>query len=149
MACPLGSQEDPKMNVPEEIQCLFSASITTKDGAPVIEVPDREIELGELQSNTVYRVALLPSPHSDAPSQQSREPDQPSGNETPPVEEGETRRVEIEDIGDQGDGVTRVDRGYVVIVPDTKQGERVEIEINDVRQNVAFATVTERLSYYD
>jgi predicted RNA-binding protein with TRAM domain len=57
--------------------------------------------------------------------------------------------VDIEDIGDQGDGVTRVERGFVVIVPDTKQGERVTIEITDVRQNVAFADVIERMDYYE
>ncbi len=67
----------------------------------------------------------------------------------PPVEEGETREVEIEDIGEQGDGITRVERGFVVIVPDTKESERVNIEITNVRQNVAFAEVVERLSYYE
>jgi predicted RNA-binding protein with TRAM domain len=56
--------------------------------------------------------------------------------------------VEIEDIGEQGDGITRVERGFVVIVPDTEQGERVNIEITDVGENVAFAEVTERVSYY-
>jgi predicted RNA-binding protein with TRAM domain len=53
------------------------------------------------------------------------------------------------DIGDQGDGITRVERGFVVIVPDTKETERVTIEITDVRENVAFAEVVERVSYYD
>jgi predicted RNA-binding protein with TRAM domain len=57
--------------------------------------------------------------------------------------------VEIDDLGEQGDGITRVDRGYVVIVPDTEQGERVRIRISDVQRNVAFAEVVERVSYYD
>jgi predicted RNA-binding protein with TRAM domain len=34
-------------------------------------------------------------------------------------------------------------------VPDTKKSERVNIEITDVRQNVAFAEVVNRLSYYE
>jgi predicted RNA-binding protein with TRAM domain len=76
-------------------------------------------------------------------SQQQRQPPEP------PVEEGETREVEIEDLGEQGDGITRVERGFVVIVPDTKESERVNIEITDVRQNVAFAEIVERLSYYE
>ncbi len=63
--------------------------------------------------------------------------------------EGETRTVEIEDLGEQGDGLTRVERGYVIIVADTEKGERVRIEINTVRENVAFASVVERISYYD
>jgi predicted RNA-binding protein with TRAM domain len=79
-----------------------------------------------------------------------REPSAPKGGTSPgPVEEGEERTVEIEDIGEQGDGITRVERGFVVIVPDTEQGERVTVEITDVRENVAFAEVVERRSYYE
>lgn len=36
-----------------------------------------------------------------------------------------------------------------MIVPDTKQGERVQIRISDVQKSVAFAEVVERVSYYD
>jgi hypothetical protein len=35
------------------------------------------------------------------------------------------------------------------MVPDTKQSERVTIEITDVGANAAFAEVVERVSYYD
>lgn len=52
-------------------------------------------------------------------------------------------------LGDQGDGLTRVDRGFVVIVPETEIGERVRIEIDDVHETVAFGEVVERLSYYE
>jgi len=140
------------MEISEELECLFSASITEQDGSYVIDVPERELQLGDLQQGETYRVALVSSPTQSEPeeteqaktaSQQEREPPEP------PVEEGETREVEIEDIGEQGDGITRVERGYVVIVPDTKESERVTIEITDVRQNVAFAEVVERLSYYE
>lgn len=61
------------------------------------------------------------------------------------MNKGETRVVEIDDIGDQGDGLTRVERGYVVIVPDADEGERVQIEIESVKQNVAFGTVVDRI----
>ena len=67
----------------------------------------------------------------------------------PPVDEGETRVVETEGLGDQGDGFGRADRGFVVIVLDTDKGERVRVEITDVCENVAFETVVERLSYYE
>jgi len=140
------------MKISEELQCLFSASIEEQDGSYVIDVPERELQLGDLQQGETYRVALVSSPTQSEPeqneqakigSQSQREPQEP------PVEEGETREVEIEDIGEQGDGITRVERGFVVIVPDTKESERVKIEITDVRQNVAFAEVVERLSYYE
>lgn len=63
----------------------------------------------------------------------------------PPVTEGETRDVVIEDTGEQGDGITRVERGFVVIAPDTEPDEHVEIEITDVRENVAFAEIVDRI----
>jgi predicted RNA-binding protein with TRAM domain len=140
------------MEISEELECLFSASITEQDGSYVIDVPERELQLGDLQEGETYRVALVSSPtqsksegteQTETASQQERE--QPE----PPVEEGEIREVEIEDIGEQGDGITRVERGFVVIVPDTKESERVKIEVTDVRQSVAFAEVVERLSYYE
>jgi predicted RNA-binding protein with TRAM domain len=94
-------------------------------------------------------VAILPPSSAgdseESETQQKRELDP----QKPPVEEGEQRDVEIEDIGEQGDGISRVDRGFVVIVPDTEQGERVTVQITDVRENVAFAEVVERLSYYE
>ena len=61
----------------------------------------------------------------------------------PPVEEGEVREVTIETLGDQGDGIAKVERGYVVIVPGARPGDRPTVEIEQVRRNVAFATVVE------
>lgn len=68
---------------------------------------------------------------------------------SPPVAEGETRVVEIENIGDKGDGVARIDGGYVVIVSDADVGERLRVEMDQVRENVAFAEIVERLPYYE
>ncbi|MFC6906743.1 TRAM domain-containing protein [Halalkalicoccus tibetensis] len=45
----------------------------------------------------------------------------------------------METIGDQGDGIARVERGYVVIVPDTDPHEHVEIEITSVAKTVPSA----------
>jgi predicted RNA-binding protein with TRAM domain len=165
------------MEIPDQLRCLFSAQVTEEDGSYVVEVPKREVRSGEIDPGETYRVALVPSPATNDSTTRSRasddgqarsngssangdrDPDDgPSqstkggggrGRQRPPVEEGETRRVEIEDIGEQGDGITRVERGFVVIVPDTEQGERVAVEITDVRDTVAFAEVVERLSYYE
>ena len=65
----------------------------------------------------------------------------------PPVSVGDQRVVEIDEIGQQGDGLTRVEHGYVVIVPDTEVGERVRIQIRHVREMVGFADVVERYRY--
>jgi predicted RNA-binding protein with TRAM domain len=115
----------------------------------VVEVPEQEIRLGELQADETYRVAVLPSSATNETNDTEADPQPEQAPQTPPVQEGEQRTVEIEDIGDQGDGITRVERGFVVIVPDTKQSERVTIEITDVRENVAFAEIVERVSYYE
>ncbi|WP_256392977.1 TRAM domain-containing protein [Natronoarchaeum rubrum] len=141
------------MKISEQLLCLFSGNIEEQDGRYVVEIPEREIELGEVRNGENYRVALLPQTgqSNENEEQQTTTPEptrehDPSG---PPVEEGEVRDVEIEDIGEQGDGIARVERGYVVIVPDTDTGERVSVEMETVRENVAFGEVVERLSYYE
>ncbi|WP_246988896.1 TRAM domain-containing protein [Halorientalis marina] len=137
------------MDIPDQLRCLFSATLEERDGSYIVEVPKREIQRGNIGQGGTYRVAVLPSPSTtEAVDTDTRSQFEPEPQE-PPVTEGEQRTVEIEDIGDQGDGITRVERGFVVIVSDTEQGERVTIEITDVRENVAFADVVERISYYD
>jgi predicted RNA-binding protein with TRAM domain len=131
------------VEIPEDLLCLYTARIESHDGAHVIDVPDRELRNGDVESGGQYRVALLPASGSDEPT--SAEPD-PSGDREPrdpPVAEGDRRRVEIENLGDQGDGIARVERGYVVIVPETDVGDEVTIEIEDLHPNFAMATVVE------
>ena len=60
--------------------------------------------------------------------------------EKKPVEEGQTYTVTISDIGSQGDGVGKIE-GFVIIVPDTKIGETVQVRINRVSKKVAFGSV--------
>lgn len=138
------------MEIPEQLRCLISAEVEERDGSYIVEIPEQEVQIGDIGPDKVYRVALI-SATADGENETSdteAEPDQNRGQPRPPVQEGEQRNVEIEDLGEQGDGLTRVERGFVIIVPDTEMGERVTIEITDVRQNVAFAEVVERRSYY-
>ncbi|TKR27997.1 TRAM domain-containing protein [Natronomonas salsuginis] len=137
------------MEISDQLRCVFSAQIEDQGGSYRLEVPEQEILLGDIQPGETYRVAIVSSPSNDSNEDTGTEPERERGPPEPPVEQGETRDVEIEDIGDQGDGITRVERGFVVIVPDTEESERVSIEITDVRENVAFAEVVDRLSYYD
>ena len=62
---------------------------------------------------------------------------------SPPVEEGETYKVKIEDIGKEGDGVAKVEN-FVVFVPETDVGDEVEIEITRVLRTLAFGEVVDR-----
>ena len=59
----------------------------------------------------------------------------------PPVSEGERRTVTIETLGDEGDGIAKVERGYVVIVSDAEPGDTVTVEITNVRENVSFGSI--------
>lgn len=60
-----------------------------------------------------------------------------------PVDEGETYHVEIEELGQEGDGIGYVD-GFVIFVPDTELTESVDVEIETVRDSFAVGTVVER-----
>lgn len=170
------------MEISKDLRCVFSAEIDERDGAYVIEIPGREMELETLREGEVYRVAVLaresddrvdgtdqsadgvesatgesPQPSatsstSTARSEGNRHADESSRDDSiggdapePPVDRGDEVTVDIEGIGDQGDGIARVDRGYVIIVPDTEKGERVRIRVTSVKQNVAFAEVVDRV----
>ncbi|WP_429224014.1 TRAM domain-containing protein [Methanobacterium oryzae] len=57
---------------------------------------------------------------------------------TAPIEEGEEYDVKIEDVGKEGDGITRIE-GFVVFVPNTKAGDEVKVKIVSVRRKFGFA----------
>lgn len=122
---------------------------TSVTGVYVIEIPSGEITHDGITPGETYRVVVfeLPVPpesgdqdsqHGDR-GQRDRQQQPPE----PPVEEGEIREVTIETVSDQGDGIMKVERGYVVIVPGTQPGEQLTVEIEQVQENVAFATVLE------
>jgi len=133
------------VEIPDMLRCLFSAEIKQRDGSFVIEVPKEEIDEGDVATEEIYRVAFLPT--SGQSQQQSHSQEQrDSRTETPqrpPVTEGEQRTVTIETTGDQGDGIAKVERGYVVIVPGTVPGDELEVEMEMVKQNFALAEVVD------
>lgn len=135
------------MQISDDVLCVFSQQLTEQHGSYIIEVPVRELDDGELEQGGVYRVALLAPPTTPSENQRSNPDQEGGGTESgpaPPVTEGDRRTVDIEAIGEQGDGIARVDRGYVVIVPETELNERVTVEIIQVTETVAFGDVVER-----
>jgi predicted RNA-binding protein with TRAM domain len=146
---PYGFPRDRYVEIPEDLLCLYTARIESHDGAHVIDVPDRELHNGDIEAGGQYRVALLSTSGSgeaasdEAASAERTEPASDREPRDPPVTEGDRRTVEIENLGDQGDGIARVERGYVVIVPETDVGDEVTIEIEDLHPNFAMATVIE------
>jgi len=54
-----------------------------------------------------------------------------------PVQQGEEIDVTIEAVGEKGDGIAKKE-GFVIFVPNTKQGEKCKIRITKVLSKVAF-----------
>ena len=139
------------VEIPDRLECLFSTSINQQGGSYRIEVPRSELEEGTITSGETYRVAIVSgTPRSDdaetrqQPDGASTSPKSDSNGPTqqePPVEPGDVREVTIESLGNQGDGIAKIDRGYVVIVPGTRPDDEVTVEIENARENVAFARV--------
>jgi predicted RNA-binding protein with TRAM domain len=140
------------LEISDELLCLFNAEVTVKDDEYVVEVPKSEIETGSVDPGDIYRVALIErhgdggtsdgsTTTSSSTSSSSAASTGTSSEPQPPVEEGEIRYVEIEDIGKQGDGIARVERGYVIIVPDAEIGERVKVEVTEVKSNFAVGEI--------
>ncbi len=141
------------MESSEQLKSLFSAPVVETGDSYVIEVPRSEIDEGSVDGTESYQVALLSSgrvsveAESSARSQNSNPSTEQQEPQSPPVIEGEERIVEITEMGDKGDGLTRVERGFVVIVPGTEVEERVRIRIEPVHETVAFGEVIERFRY--
>jgi predicted RNA-binding protein with TRAM domain len=54
--------------------------------------------------------------------------------------EGKTYKVNIEGIGDEGDGIAKIGN-FVIFVPGTKVGDKVDVKIEKVFRSNAFALV--------
>ncbi|PSP39303.1 23S rRNA (uridine(2552)-2'-O)-methyltransferase, partial [Halobacteriales archaeon QH_2_66_30] len=61
---------------------------------------------------------------------------------TAPVREGDVLAVEIEDIGDEGDGIARVE-GFTLFVSGVEEGETLEVRVDDVKPRYGFAQPVE------
>ena len=57
-----------------------------------------------------------------------------------PVNVGDEIEVKIEAVGEKGDGIARKE-GFVLFVPNTKEGDEVKIRVSRVLRNVGFAEV--------
>lgn len=145
------------VEISDEICCVFHATVEERDGSYVIEVPARDVSTGAVRAGGGHRVAFFPpvrsgsEGESEQPDDHGQEPadDRGRAGMEPPVSDGDRYTVDIDSLGEQGDGIARVERGYVIIVPDTEPGERVTIEITDVTETVGFGDVVRREAYYE
>jgi len=134
------------MEISETLKTVYAAQIEDRDGQYQVIVPEREVEAGTITTGETYRVALLTSPtnQADATETSNRASTDAEAYNGPPVSTGDRRTVDIESTGDQGDGIAKIDNGYVLIVPEATVGDRVTVEIDQARDNVGFATVVDR-----
>jgi len=148
------------VEITDSLACLFTGEVEERDGDHVVAVPSSEIAHETVTTDETYRVALIKREGGDgtaaAESATNASPDRDvagngaggaaarsPGNDAagPPVSEGDVREVTIETLGDKGDGIAKIERGYVVIVPDSEPGDEPTVEITSVRENVSFAEV--------
>lgn len=66
------------------------------------------------------------------------------GSRGPPVQEGDSIEVEVINIGKKGDGIARYD-DFVIVVPEGKPGQKLEVEITRVLPRLAFSKITREI----
>ena len=64
----------------------------------------------------------------------------PNRSFSAPVKVGDEIDVKIEAVGEKGDGIAKKD-GFVLFVPNTKEGDEVKVKITRVLRRVGFAEV--------
>ncbi len=131
------------MEVSDSLLCLYNGRLEKRGDSYVIEVPEREVRQGDVRRGDVYRVALLSRPDADADDSGGSDSGSRSRSDhpEPPVDVGDVRDVTIEGTGKQGDGIAKVERGYVVIVPGAREGDDVTIKITKITDNFAIGEV--------
>ena len=132
------------IEIPDQLDCLFTSSVTENDGSYRLEVPQNELDMGTVSAGETYRVVVLEETQS-AEGQRQQEHPSVETTPTPPVSTGDVREVSIETLGDQGDGIAKIERGYVLIVPGARPDDEVTVEITDVRENFAFTQIRDQL----
>jgi predicted RNA-binding protein with TRAM domain len=159
------------VEITDSLACLYTGRVESRGDDYVVTVPASEIEHGSVSVGETYRIAVLdragpdegesasgtgnggasvPDADGAAAETSSDDGQRPTSRGAagavqpdPPVSEGEVRDVTIETLGDKGDGIAKIERGYVVIVPDAEPGEEPTVEITSVRENVSFASVVD------
>src|SRR3989344_3493828 len=62
------------------------------------------------------------------------------GGNFAPVNVGDEIDLKIEAVGEKGDGIAKI-KGFVIFVPNAKQGEEVKVRITKVLRKVGFGEV--------
>jgi 23S rRNA (uridine2552-2'-O)-methyltransferase len=102
--------------------------------AKVFEGPDTNALRNDIDEEFEYVRTIHPDASRDSSSELYMVA---KGRLTATVRAGDRLEVAIEGVGDEGDGLAKVD-GYTLFVPDAEPGETVEIEVVDVKPRFGF-----------
>lgn len=112
----------------------------TADGRPVIPLSDALSERTPDELPDTIRVAVYKTSDTAADPPRPSETTPPAEREPPasdpPVASGDYIDVEIQTLGEEGDGLAWHD-GFVIIVPGTTPGDEVVVEIERVQDTFA------------
>ncbi|PSP16575.1 23S rRNA (uridine(2552)-2'-O)-methyltransferase [Halobacteriales archaeon QH_10_67_13] len=124
-------------------QALAVATAVLRPGgdflAKVFDGRDLEELIGDAESEFEYVREVRPEASRDASSELYLIG---KGRLTAPVRAGEELTVEIVDVGDEGDGIARVE-GFTLFVPGAEVGERRAVRVTEVQPRYGFTQPVE------
>ena len=107
--------------------------------AKVFEGPDTDDLRADIDKEFEYVRSVHPEASRDSSSELFLVG---KGRVTAPVAAGDRVEVDVVDIGDEGDGIAKVD-GYTLFVPGADAGETVEARVTDVKPRFGFAELVD------
>ena len=107
--------------------------------AKVFEGPDTDDLRADIDEEFEYVRSVHPEASRDASSELYLVG---KGRLTAPVAAGDRLEVDVVDVGDQGDGIAKVD-GYTLFVAGADAGETVEVRVTDVKPRFGFAELVD------
>jgi len=107
--------------------------------AKVFEGPDVDDLRADVDGEFEYVRSVHPEASRDASSELYLVG---KGRVTAPVAEGDRLEVDVVDVGDEGDGIAKVD-GYTLFVPGAETGTTVDVRVTDVKPRFGFAELVE------
>ena len=107
--------------------------------AKVFEGPDTDDLRADIDEEFEYVRSVHPKASRDSSSELYLVG---KGRLTAPVAAGDRVEVDVVDVGDEGDGIAKVD-GYTLFVPGADTGETVEVRVTDVKPRFGFAELVD------
>lgn len=132
------------LRIPDKLESIYKVRATrNQDGTLTVEIPEvvdsnLDIEDGELLQVALFSTENNPTEFGVSNAGRSENGHIPDSSDTP-VDEGEKREVEVTEKGDKGDGIAKIDDGFVLIVPDADVGEIHRVEVTRVDNRFAFS----------